>query len=50
MRNRIRHPGEGTESGTVFIPHFVHQVQQQIFGSQETGAQRVPVCVEKEAA
>jgi len=37
-------------SGTVFIPHFVHQVQQQLFGSQETGAQRVPVCVEKEAA
>jgi len=37
-------------SGTVFVPHFVHQVQQQIFGSQETGAQRVPVCVEKEAA
>jgi predicted molibdopterin-dependent oxidoreductase YjgC len=38
------------KSGTVFVPHFVHQVQQQIFGSQETGAQRVPVCVEKEAA
>jgi formate dehydrogenase major subunit/formate dehydrogenase alpha subunit len=38
------------KSGTVFIPHFVHQVQQQLFGSQETGAQRVPVCVEKEAA
>jgi len=37
-------------SGTVFIPHFVHQVQQQLFGSQETGAQRLPVCVEKEAA
>jgi len=37
-------------SGTIFIPHFVHQVQQQLFGSQETGAQRVPVCVEKEAA
>ena len=37
-------------SGTVFVPHFVRQVQQQIFGSQETGAQRVPVCVEKEAA
>lgn len=37
-------------SGTVFVPHYVHQVQQQIFGSQETGAQRVPVCVEKEAA
>jgi formate dehydrogenase (coenzyme F420) alpha subunit len=37
-------------SGTVFVPHYVRQVQQQIFGSQETGAQRVPVCVEKEAA
>lgn len=37
-------------SGTVFVPHFVHEVQQQIFGSQETGNQRVPVCVEKEAA
>jgi formate dehydrogenase major subunit len=37
-------------TGTVFVPHYVRQVQQQIFGSQETGAQRVPVCVEKEAA
>ncbi len=37
-------------AGTVYVPHYVHQVQQQIFGSQETGAQRVPVCVEKETA
>jgi formate dehydrogenase major subunit len=36
--------------GTVYVPHYVHQVQQQIFGSQETGAQRVSVCVEKETA
>jgi predicted molibdopterin-dependent oxidoreductase YjgC len=37
-------------SGTVFVPHYVHQVQQQIFASKETGKQHVPVCVEKETA
>ena len=37
-------------SGTVFVPHYVHQVQQQIFASKETGTQHVPVCVEKETA
>ena len=36
--------------GTVYVPHYVRQVQQQIFGSQEDGAQLVPVCVEKETA
>jgi len=38
------------KSGTVYVPHYVRQVQQQIFGSQESGAQLVPVCVEKETA
>jgi hypothetical protein len=38
------------KSGTVYVPHYVRQVQQQIFGSQENGAQLVPVCVEKETA
>jgi predicted molibdopterin-dependent oxidoreductase YjgC len=38
------------KSGTVYVPHYVRQVQQEIFGSQETGAQLVPVCVEKETA
>jgi predicted molibdopterin-dependent oxidoreductase YjgC len=37
-------------SGTVYVPHFVRQVQKEIFGSQENGTQRVPVCVEKETA
>jgi formate dehydrogenase major subunit len=38
------------KSGTVYVPHYVRQVQQEIFGSQESGAQLVPVCVEKETA
>jgi predicted molibdopterin-dependent oxidoreductase YjgC len=38
------------KSGTVYVPHYVRQVQQQIFGSQGDGAQLVPVCVEKETA
>jgi formate dehydrogenase major subunit len=37
-------------SGAVFVPYFVRQVQQQIRGSTENGAQLVPVRVEKEAA
>ncbi len=37
-------------SGTVYVPHFVRQVQEEIFGSQEVGSHLVPVCVEKETA
>jgi formate dehydrogenase major subunit len=37
-------------SGTVFVPFFVHSVQQQIRGSMDNGVQLVPVRVEKEAA
>ena len=37
-------------SGTVVVPYFVSQVQQQIRGSTENGVQLVPVRVEKEAA
>jgi len=37
-------------SGTVYVPHYVGQVQQQIFASKESGTQLVPVCVEKETA
>ena len=37
-------------SGTVFVPYFVRQVQQQIRGSMDNGVQSVPVRVEKEAA
>lgn len=37
-------------SGTVFVPYFVRQVQQQIRGSMDNGVQYVPVRVEKEAA
>jgi hypothetical protein len=37
-------------SGTVFVPYFVRQVQQQIRGSMDNGVQFVPVRVEKEAA
>jgi formate dehydrogenase (coenzyme F420) alpha subunit len=37
-------------SGTVFVPYFVRQVQQQIRGSNENGVRYVPVRVEKEAA
>jgi formate dehydrogenase major subunit len=37
-------------SGTVFVPYFVHQVQQQIRGSTENGLPFVPVRVEKETA
>jgi formate dehydrogenase major subunit len=37
-------------SGTVFVPFFVRQVQQQIRGSMDNGVQFVPVRVEKEAA
>ena len=37
-------------SGTVFVPYFVRQVQQQIRGSTENGVQCIPVRIEKEAA
>ena len=37
-------------SGTVFVPFFVHPVQQQIRGSMDNGVQLVPVRVEKETA
>jgi formate dehydrogenase (coenzyme F420) alpha subunit len=37
-------------SGAVFVPYFVHQVQQQIRGSTENGVPFIPVRVEKEAA
>ncbi len=37
-------------SGTVFVPFFVHAVQQRIRGSMDNGVQLVPVRVEKEAA
>jgi anaerobic selenocysteine-containing dehydrogenase len=37
-------------SGAVFVPYFVRQVQRQIRGSTENGAQLIPVRVEREAA
>jgi formate dehydrogenase major subunit len=37
-------------SGTVFVPYFVRQVQQQIHGSTENGVQLMAIRVEKEAA
>jgi formate dehydrogenase major subunit len=37
-------------SGAVFVPFFVHQVQEQIRGSMDNRVQLVPVRVEKEAA
>ena len=37
-------------SGTVFVPYFVRQVQQQIRGGVENGIQLLPVRAEKEAA
>ena len=37
-------------SGAVFVPFFVHQVQEQIRGPMDNGVQLVPVRVEKEAA
>jgi predicted molibdopterin-dependent oxidoreductase YjgC len=37
-------------SGAVFVPFFVHQVQEQIRGSMDNHVQLVPVRVEKEAA
>ena len=37
-------------SGTVFVPFFVREVQQQIRGSTENGVQLIPVRVAKEAA
>jgi predicted molibdopterin-dependent oxidoreductase YjgC len=36
--------------GTVYVPHFVRQVQRQILGTAEGGVALVPVRVEKEAA
>ena len=36
-------------SGSVFVPYFVSQIQQQICGLQEHECQLLPVCVEKEA-
>ena len=36
--------------GTVYVPHFVRQVQRQILGTAEDGVTLVPVRVEKEAA
>jgi predicted molibdopterin-dependent oxidoreductase YjgC len=35
-------------SGTLFMPFFVKQVEQQILGTQESGIHLIPVCVEKE--
>jgi formate dehydrogenase major subunit len=37
-------------SGTVFVPYFVRQVQQQVCGSIENGIQSLPVRAEKETA
>jgi predicted molibdopterin-dependent oxidoreductase YjgC len=37
-------------SGTIFVPHFVRDVAQQILGSAEYGSLLVPVRVEREAA
>ena len=36
--------------GAVFVPYFVRQVQRQIRGSTENGAQFIPVSVAKEGA
>jgi predicted molibdopterin-dependent oxidoreductase YjgC len=35
-------------SGSVFVPYFVSQIQQQICTVQGHDCQLVPVCVEKE--
>jgi predicted molibdopterin-dependent oxidoreductase YjgC len=37
-------------AGTVFVPYFVRQVQQQIRGSAENGIEFGPVRIEKEAS
>jgi predicted molibdopterin-dependent oxidoreductase YjgC len=37
-------------SGTVFVPHFVREVQNQILGTTQESHRLVPVRVEKEAA
>jgi predicted molibdopterin-dependent oxidoreductase YjgC len=35
--------------GTVFVPYFVRQVQQQVWGVPANGAHAVPIRIEKEA-
>jgi len=37
-------------SGTVYVPYFVRQVQQQVCGSAESGVQLIPARVAKEPA